>query len=386
MLILCRRASVLTLVVFMLVLLSIPACSRPAPQAQQAAVPVTVATVTRGAAATVVTANGTVEPIQTANVAAQVTGLVTQVAFREGDVVRRGDVLFRIDSRPYEAALAQAQATLARDEAQAANTVKDAERYEELLKQHYVTPSQTDSQRASAAALLATVSADRAAIRKAQFDLENTIVRASISGRTGSVLVRVGNLVQPGPAEPLVVINQTDPIYVRFDLPGSRFPDVQRYSRGRELPVRVASADGAPDTLSGRLTFLDNAIDTTTRTVQLKATFPNPDGRLWPGQFVPVSLELDVQPDALLVPSAAIQTGQQGSYVFVVDTAGRAAMRTVGAGAAVGDNVVVTRGLSAGEHVVTDGQSQLGPGALVRITNQQPAARLADRATPGATP
>jgi multidrug efflux system membrane fusion protein len=369
-----------------LALLSAAACAKSAPQQAPAAVPVTVAAVTRGAAPTVVTANGTVEPMQTAKVAAQVSGLVTEVTFREGDMVRRGQLLFRIDPRPYAAALAQAEATLARDEAQAASARRDAERYDGLVKDDYVTHSQADSQRATAAALAATVSADRAAIAKARFDLENTVIRAPISGRTGSVLVRQGNLVEASPTQPLVVINQIDPIYVRFDLPGSGFPDVQRYSRGRALPVRVVPADGAADTLAGRLTFIDNAIDTATRTVQLKGEFANPRGELWPGQFVAVSLELDVQPDALLVPGAAVQTGQQGSYVFVVDAASRAAMRPVGVGRAVGDAVVVTQGLSAGERVVTDGQSRLGPGARVSITNRQPASQLADRATPQATP
>ena len=342
----------------------------------------TVATVTRGPAPNVVIASGTVEPMQTANVAAQVSGLVTHVTFREGDTVRRGQVLFRIDSRPYAAALAQAEAALARDTAQAVSALRDAERYDALVKQDYVTRSQADAQRATAAALVATVDADRAAIQKARFDLENTVIRAPIPGRTGSVLVREGNLVGASPTQPLVVINQIDPIYVRFELPGSLFPDVQRSSRARTLPTRVVPADSGADTLSGRLTFVDNAIDTTTGTVQLKAEFSNGRGQLWPGQFVTVSLQFDVQPDALLVPSAAVQTGQQGSYVFVVDTASHAAMRPVSTGRPVGNAIVVTQGLSAGERVVTDGQSRLGPGAHVSITNQGPASRVAARTAP----
>ncbi|HKG94658.1 MAG TPA: efflux RND transporter periplasmic adaptor subunit [Gemmatimonadaceae bacterium] len=371
---LCRRVSVAAL-------LWTAACSKPAPQPPPAPPPepVIVTTVTRGPAPTVVTANGTVEPMQTANVAAQVSGLVTRVSFREGDMVRRGQILFRIDPRPYAAALAQAEAALARDEAQAASALHDADRYAALVTHDYVTRSQAESMRAAANALAATVDADRAAIASARFNLENTVIRAPISGRTGGVLVREGNLVQANPGQPLVVINQIDPIHVRFDLPATAFPDVQRYSRGRTLPVRVVPADGGVDTLSGRLTFLDNAIDTTTRTVQLKGEFANSRGQLWPGQLVAVTLQLDVQPDALLVPSAAVQAGQQGDYVFVVDTASRAVMRPVGVGRTVGDAAVVTQGLSDGERVVVDGQSRLGPGARVRITTQQAASQVAER-------
>jgi membrane fusion protein, multidrug efflux system len=351
------------------------ACSKtPAPPPPPATV--TVAPVIRGPAPNVVTANGQVEPVQTARVAAQVSGLVTAVVFREGDVVRRGQVLFRIEPRPYAAALAQAEAALARDEAQAANARQDAERYDALAKDDYVTRSEAAGQRATAAALAATVSADRAAIAKARFDLENTVVRAPIAGRTGSVLVRQGNLVDGTPTQPLVVINQLDPILVRFDLPASAFPAVQ-HAGGRALPVRVVSADSGGDTLSGRLTFVDNAVDTTTGTVQLKGEFANPRGALWPGQFVGVRLQLDVQPDALLVPAAAVQQGQQGPYVFVVGSDGRAAMRQIGTGQAVGDAVVVARGLTVGERVVTDGQSRIGPGAHVRVVGGAGAPGLA---------
>ena len=348
------------------------ACSKQAPVQQQPPVPVTVASVTRGPAPNVVEANGIVEPLQTASVAAQVTGLVTNVAFREGDMVRRGQVLFRIDPRPYTAALAQAEAALARDEAQAASARRDADRYEALVKDDYVTKSQAEAQDATAAALAATVTADRAAIGKAQFDLGNTVIRAPISGRTGRILVRHGNLVQGSPAQPLVVINQLDPILVRFELPASVFPDVQRYSRGRALPVHVVPEAAGGDTVPGRLTFIDNAIDTTTGTVALKGEFANGRGQLWPGQFVQVSLQLHVQQDALLIPPASVQTGQQGSYVFVVGSDGRATMRPITAGHAVRDVVVVTSGLTVGERVVVDGQSRLGAGTAVRITAAQP--------------
>ena len=353
------------------VLALLVACSKQAPVEKPPPVPVTVAAVTRGPAPNAIGANGTVEPLQTASVAAQVSGLVTEVAFREGEMVRRGQVLLRIDPRPYAAALAQAEAALARDQAQAASARRDADRYAALVKDDYVTKSQAEAQTATAAALAATVIADRAAIEKARFDLENTVIRAPISGRSGRLLVHEGNLVQGSPAQPLVVINQLDPILVRFELPASAFPDVQRYSGAHALPVSVTPVDSSV-TVRGRLTFIDNAIDTTTGTVELKGEFANGRGRLWPGQLVQVSLQLDVQQDALLVPAAAVETGQQGSYVFVVGGDGRATMRQITPGRSVGDVVVVNSGLTVGERVVIDGQSRLGTGTAVRIAATQP--------------
>lgn len=360
--------------------LAVAGCSRKDPPPKQPEVPVTVAVARRVAAPYVITANGVVEPRQTARVTAQVGGLVTDVAFGEGADVRQGQVLFRIDPRPYRAALAQAQATLARDEAQAAGARRDAERYQALARQDYVTKSQAEGQATNAAALASSVAADRAAVAKSRFDLENTVVRAPIAGRTGSLLVREGNVVQPNAAQPLVVINQITPILVRFTVPAAAFPDVQRFRRRAPLAVRVTAGGGA-DTAAGSLTFVDNAVDTTTGTVMLKGEFPNADGQLWPGEFVATTLVLDVQPDALVVPSKAVQTGQQGTYVFVVQTDGTAASRPVTVGRTVGDAVVVQSGLRDGERVVADGQSRLAAGARVRVTSEEKAP-LADAAAP----
>jgi multidrug efflux system membrane fusion protein len=344
------------------------ACSKAPAPVQPPVIPVTVATVTAGAAPNIVTANGMVEPMQTANVVAQVTGLVTSVAFREGDMVRKGQVLFRIDPRPYAALLTQAQDAHARDEATAIAAAADAQRYAALVPQHYVTPSQAESMRATAAAAAATVRLDVAAIAAARFNLENTVIRAPISGRTGSLLVREGNFVQANPQQPLVTVNQIDPILVRFDVQTTAFSDVQRYRRGGTLPVRVVPEQGRGDTLAGTLTFVDNAVDTLTGTVMLKGSFANPRGLLWPGQFVVARLQLDVQSGALLVPAATVQTGQQGTYVFVVGADNKAAMRPVTTGRSVGTSVVVLTGVKAGERVVADGQSRLGPGTAVHVT------------------
>ncbi len=383
---------------------AIAACAKPAPP-PTAPIRVTVARVRRGAAARVIAANGRVEPLETARVAAQVSGLVSEVDFREGDTVRRGEVLFRIVPRPYAAALAGARAALARDEALAEDAKRQAGRLQELAKYDYVTPAEAGTQSATAAADAATVAADRAAIRKAQFDLQNTVVRAPIGGRTGSVLVRRGNLVAADPSQALVVINRIDPILVRFNVPATILPDVQSAGQARPLPVvaqavgrDTASEDSVEGSLPddsasstvvahpgagaprGTLVFVDNAVDTATGTVQLKARFPNPGGQLWPGQSVTVALQLGVQANALLVPSKAVQTGQQGSYVFVVQPDDRAVMRPVVVGGAVGDATVVERGLSDGERVVTIGQAQVVAGAHVRVAGEYSTVRTAEAA------
>jgi multidrug efflux system membrane fusion protein len=371
-------------------------------------VPVSVAIARRGPAPQIITANGQMDLVGTAKVVAQVNGLVTDVAFREGDWVHQGQVLFRIDPRPYADALAQAQATYARDTATAANSLRSAERLRTLANDDYVTRSSVDSAAATAAANMSTVAYDIAAIRTAQFNLANTVIRAPISGRTGSVLLRRGNYVQADPNLPLVVINQTDPILVRFNVPASVFPDLHIGGRPRPLLVRVQPTDPgtapgsiAPNSqaadssmgmivpidtatavtaMQGRLTFVDNAVDTTTGTVRLKAELANPYGRLWPGQFAFVSLQLRVDPSALLVPSQAIELGQKPA-VYVVQPDGQAVRRPVTLGATVGQSIVVTGGLAEGERVITDGQSRLRTGARVRVVAVDSTTHLAT-ATP----
>src|SRR5947208_825333 len=256
-----------------------------------ARVPVTVARAEQRAIPFEIAATGTAEPRQTVSVQSQVTGVLTQVAFREGDDVAAGQVLFQIDPRPFQAALAQAQAMLARDQAQAQSAVLDAERYAELVKQDYVTKSDYEAKRANAEALKAAVRADSAAVANADLNLEWATVRAPIAGRTGRPLVRAGNLVRANAPDPLVIINQIHPILVRFAVPEQHLPDIQRHSRGR-LPVLVSPSKTDTAASEGLLTFVDNAVDTTTGTVLLKAEFANRSNALWPGEFVNVRLQL----------------------------------------------------------------------------------------------
>lgn len=350
----------------LLLSLGVTACSKPAAPTKPP-VAITVATSEKGEAPYVVAANGVVEPLQTVAIQAQVGGMLTRVHFKEGDEVREGQVLFSIDARPYEAALKQAQAMLARDIAQAENAKRDADRFAALVAKDYVTRSQADQAAANAAALAAAVDADRAMVATQRFNYDNATIRAPISGKTGSLLVREGNIVRPGAEPALVVINQIRPILVRFAVPDREFPQVQRYAAGKSLPARAIHTIGDGTAAIGSLSFVDNGVDSTTGTVLLKARFDNGDRQLWPGQFVRVELELFREPGAVMVPTTAVQTGQNGTFVFTVDDKMKAVLRPVTAGRVVGERTVIEQGLSVGERVVTDGQGKLAPGSKVAI-------------------
>jgi multidrug efflux system membrane fusion protein len=331
-------------------------------------VPVSVTTVKRAIVPYVVTANGVAEPMQTVAVEAQVNGILNRVTFSEGQEVETGQVLFQIDSRPYVAVLNQARAQLTRDEAMAANARRDAARYAALVKEGYVTGSQADQAEATAASAAATVAADQATVQKAALDVANCTIRAPISGRTGSLLVRQGNLVKANSEPPLVVINQIQPILVRFSVPQSQFPDIQRYYRsGNALQVRATPSEGTGIPLDGTLAFVDNNVDSTTGTVLLKARFSNPQGNMWPGQYMSVALQLYVDPNALTLPAPAVLTGQQGTYVYTIDSASTARQRPVQVSRTVDSVAVIASGLRDGERVIIDGQSRLIPGSKVAI-------------------
>lgn len=382
--------------------MALTACGTNAPvKTARPAVAVTLGRVRVASVPYTVVANGVVVPMQAATVAAQVDGLVTEVAFREGQDVTKGQLLFRIDPRPYEAAYQQATAVLARDRATADNARAQYERYNSLVSGGVVTREQADQMRTTSLSTAAIVSADSATLKTARFNLDNTTIRAPISGRTGALLAKVGNLVRAAGGTPLVVINQVKPILVRFSAPSSELRNILAYGKSGGLPViagpssataQVAPATdtakrndvdagsraraveapegrGAPDANShGTLYFIDNAVDTTTGTVQLKAAFGNADGNLWAGQFVTTTLQLYVEENAVVVPTEAIVTGQRGAYVWVVDSTNAARERPVTIERVAGPITIVTTGVSAGERVVTIGQSRLSPGALVEVS------------------
>jgi len=348
-------------------------CAKDQPR-QRPIVPVTVAAVQQRSVPNEISAIGSVTPIQAVAVRSQVGGTLVQVGFEEGEDVRAGQILFQIDPRPYEAALEQAQAVLARDLVQLANARQQVIRYEELSRTQMASREQYDQYRTNAEVLAAAVTADSASVRNARLNLEYCTIRARISGRSGGLLVREGNLVRAADAQALVLINQLHPIAVAFSVPQRYLDDIRRFSRGRRLDVIIRPQDDTTQTMAGRLSFINNQVDTTTGTIVLKATFPNDDSRLWPGQFVTVRLILDVQRDVLTIPAQAVMTGQVGSFVFVVNADGSASTVPIAVGRAVNDDVVVDSGLVAGQTVVTDGQLRLTPGARVELKDSGAAA------------
>ncbi len=387
-------------------------------------VPVAVAPVEQKAVPVQIQAIGTVEASSVVSVKAQVGGELTRVHFKEGQDVRKGDLLFTIDPRPFEAALAQAQANLAkdtgqiqqaraalerdrakvsqtqaalaRDQAQAKNAEVEAHRYAELLKRGLIAQEQADQFRTTAESLSHTVladeadiksaeetvradeaainsaqqavRADEAAVESAKLQLAYTTIRSPVDGRTGSLMLHEGNVVRASGTNDstLVVINQVQPIYVSFTVPQQQLPIIKRYMADGRLDVRVLPA-GEPQPLRGAVTFIDNAVDQTTGTIRLKATFANEERRLWPGQFVNVDLTLTIDPEAIVVPSAALQSGQQGQYVFVVKDDSTVEIRRVTVKRTQGSETVIADGLKAGESVVVDGQPRLVSGAKVEV-------------------
>jgi multidrug efflux system membrane fusion protein len=317
----------------------------------------------------VLKAIGTVEPHNTVSVRARVAGEITRIAFEEGQDVSQGDLLFTIDPRPYQAVLEGALADLDRDNARLKSAKEDVRRYAELVKKDYVTSQAYDQTIANADALKATVAADRAAVQSARVNLDYCAVRSPITGRTGTLLVKLGNVIK-AEDQPVVTINQIVPINVSFSVPEEYLADIRRYAADGTLDVEAAFPDQKTQNFKGALSFINNTVDGSTGTILLKATFPNADKALWPGQFVNVTLRLVASRSAVVVPSQAVQRGQQGDYVFVVKDDMSVESRTVQLGQRIDGVTVIRKGLEAGERVVTDGQLRLFPGAKVALMNQ----------------
>jgi len=332
------------------------------PRVRAQRVPVEVATASQRAVPFQLVSNGTVEAIQSADVAAQVSGVITKVAFHEGDVVRKGQLLFQIDPRTFHAAHEQTLATLAKDRAQQEAALQEANRDRQLYTQKVLSQSEWDQARANADALTATVRADSAQARTAQLSVEFASVSAPIQGKTGRQLVHEGDFVRGTSGDVLVTIVQPDPIRVRFTIPEQQVPMLQRYRSSARVTISPA---GEP--IEGKLVFVDQMVDAMSGTLLLKGEFPNHSGLLVPGQFVDVRLVLFVSSNALVVPSQAVSLGQQGAYVYVVQPDSTAIPRNVLVDRTQDDLAVISSGLTAGERVVTDGQLRLSPGAKVLI-------------------
>jgi multidrug efflux system membrane fusion protein len=358
-----------TPLVLTLALIAIAGCSHGPVDTfgEREAVPILAAKVVQKTVSDSIRAIGRVEAFSTVDVKAQINGQVMQVHFRQGQDVKQGDPLFTIDPRPFQAALEQAQANLAKDRAQYRQAAADERRYATLLKQNVSSRQQYDQVEATAAALSASIQADEAAVQTARLNLEYTEIRAPIDGRTGDLLVHAGNLVKPDADTAMVVINQVHPVYVAFAIPEQKLPDVREFMAEHKLAVQVSLPGQQGPVESGELSFVDNSVDAKTGTINLKGEFANTDARLWPGEFVNTTLVLREHPGAILVPSQAVQTGQQGSFVFVVQPDMKATIRPVVIGESIDNQTVVTSGLKPGETVVTDGQLRLIPGATVTI-------------------
>jgi multidrug efflux system membrane fusion protein len=310
---------------------------------------------------------GTVEAYSTVAVRAQVTGELRSVNFRQGEDVQAGQVLFLLDHRPLEAALHQAEANLERDTAQAANAKVIAQRMDDLVERGVGTREQRDTARTTAAALDAVVGANRAAVENAKVQLQYATIRAPISGRTGALMVNAGNLVRANDQTPLVVINQIMPVYVSFGVPETLLPDLRRYMAQRSLQVEATPANDPAPAALGRITFIDNAVDQTTGTIRVKATFPNDSRRLWPGQFVNVTVRLSSDANAIVVPSVAVQAGPEGQYLYVVKSDQTVEMRPVTVARTAGRETVLKEGVKPGETIVTDGHLRLVPGSRISV-------------------
>jgi len=343
---------------------------------QGAAVPVTTALVAEKAIPLELMAIGAAEAYQTVAVRAQITGGLTSVGFKEGDDVRKGQVLFTLDRRPLEAALEQARANLQRDTAQAANAKAQAQRFQDLAARGIATKEQVDTSAAAAAALSATLEADQAALENATVQLQYATITAPIAGRTGALMVHEGNLVRANDTTPLVVINQVTPINVTFGIPEARLPELKQYMAKGSVRVEALAPTDTGEPSVGRITFVDNAVDPTTGTIRIKGVFPNEARHLWPGQFVNITVTLTTDPHALVVPTTAVQTSQTGQYVFVVKPDQTVDLRTVKVARAADAETVIKEGLKAGETVVTDGQLRLTPGSRISV-KQGPGSKVA---------
>ena len=346
------------------------ACSAKTPPPGKPPVPVAAGTVVQKTVPIQLRTIGNIEAYSTVSVKSQIGGVLTRVHFREGQDVSKGALLFTIDPRPYEAALRQAEANLAKNNAQLANARKEVQRYAELVKKGYVAQEQYDQISTNAASFEAIVNADMAVVENARLQLKYCSIYSPISGRTGNLMADEGNLIKANADTAMVVINQVQPIYVSFTVPEHYLGEIKKYMSAGKLRVDLVIGKDENYPESGVVTFVDNAVDPATGTIQLKATFSNRQRLLWPGQFVTAAMTLTTKPDAIVVPSQAIQTGQEGFYVFVIKADLTVEARSVIAGTTLDGETVIEKGLQPGEQVVTDGQLRLVPGAKVDIKNK----------------
>ena len=315
---------------------------------------------------------GTVEPEHSVQVRAQVSGVLQSVSFKEGDLVKPGQLLFQIDPRTFEASFRQAEAQLARDTAQLENAKVQQERLEPLLKREFITRQEFDVAVTSTKSLEATVAADRALVEQARIQLEFARIHAPIAGRTGALAIKPGNLVPTaGGGVPLVTINSTDPVIVSFSIPERQLEDIRRHQNEKDMRIDIMPDRGGAAAATGKLVFIDNTVTAQTGTVLLKTRVSNKDEILWPGQFVNVRIILRIEPEAVVVPEAAVQPGQDGSFVYMIDPDSKVVVQPVKIAHQIGSEVVIASGVKAGDQVITEIPQALQAGGTVRLAGAE---------------
>jgi multidrug efflux system membrane fusion protein len=342
---------------------------RAATKAAPPPVPVTAAPVVMKALPLRIAAIGNVEAYTTVAVKARVDGQIDSVHFKEGDEVKQGALLFEIDPRPFQAAVSQAQATLLRDEALLERAKAQDLRYQDLLAKKFISQDAYDQVHTNTQTAIATVRADQASLESARLQLGYSTIRAPVTGYAGKIMIQQGNLVKANDTSPLVSINQVVPIYASFSVPEQNLSEIRAYQAQRQLKVDATLANSNKPPTQGRITFIDNGTDLTTGTIKLKAEFPNTDKALWPGQFVNISLILEAEQNSLVLPSAAVQNGPNGQYVFVIGPDQTVDVRLIKVARTEGNDTVVISGVTAGEQVVTVGQLRLARGSKVNIVD-----------------
>ena len=373
-----QRLESLILLLPLTALLFVSGCA-PKEQGQAAggsgtrpAAPVVVANVEQRDIPIQISAIGNVEPYQTVQIRSQVNGQIQKIFFKEGEDVHQGQPLFQLDKRPFQADLEKAIGQMKHDQAQAENSRIQADRYSGLETQGIVSREQAEQFRTQAKADASAVEADKANVEAARVQLQYTDIIAPIDARTGSLMINLGNLVKANDTPYLLQLNQVTPIYVTFSVPEANLDRVRhRFSSG-QLKVQAYPKGQADSPAEGRLTFIDNGVDPTTGTLKLKGTFPNGDRRLWPGEFVDVALVLSTQKNVVVVPTKAIQSGQQGEYVYVVRTDSTAESRPVKTAGAYQNVTLIADGLKPGEQVIVNGQLRVAPNAKVVVQSTLP--------------
>src|SRR5579872_1802661 len=343
------------------------------------AVPVLIASVARKPMPVRIEAIGTVQPIATVAVKSRVDGQIAEVKISDGQAVKTGDVLFILDTRSAEAQLAQAQAALAKDKAQLENARRDVARFKPLTEKEFVSRQQFDTAQTTAASLEATLLADQATVDNFKVQLTYYTIRSPMDGRVGTITLKTGNAVKAQDTISLVIINQIKPIYVSYAVPQRELPGIRAAMSGGTVPVQATVPGDPGKPITGKIFFFDNQIDPTTGTISLKAIFDNADERLWPGEFVNVSTTLRTDTDALVVPSSAVQVGQNGSYIYVVKADNTVELRPVTVSRTLGSESVIAKGVNADERVVTDGQLRLTNGSRVEVRTSAATGSVAEQ-------